>query len=140
MYGQLVRVIWECKRFLNWLVSIRNWPKLFATRYKINKYKVLHIVLYASYAYKNKNRTMSSQSFHLNCPAADLFCRFRNLKNKEGVYWGLLYNFFFRKRLNPAHYCCNFAFLIGYKRKYPIKSSIYLELLCQWRHIGVKFS
>lgn len=109
MYGQLVRVIWECKRFLNWLVSIRNWPKLFATRYKINKYKVLHIVLYASYAYKNKNRTMSFQSFQLNCPAADLFCRLRNLKNKEGVYWCLLFNYFLRKRLIPAHNCCNFA-------------------------------
>lgn len=119
MYGQLVRVIWECKRFLNWLVSIRNWPKLFATRYKINKYKVLHIVLYASYAYKNKNRTMSFQSFQLNCPAADLFCRFRNLKNKEGVYWGLLYNFIFRKRLNPAHYCCNFAFFNRVQKKVP---------------------
>lgn len=140
MYGQLVRVIWECKRFLNWLVSIRNWPKLFATRYKINKYKVLHIVLYASYAYKNKNRTMSFQSFQLNCPAADLFCRFRNLKNKEGVYWGLLYNFFLERGWILHIIAVTLPFLIGYKRKYPIKSSIYLELLCQWRHIGVKFS
>lgn len=119
MYGQLVRVIWECKRFLNWLVSIRNWPKLFATRYKINKYKVLHIVLYASYAYKNKNRTMSFQSFQLNCPAADLFCRFRNLKNKEGFIGVFSTTFFFRKRLNPAHYCCNFAFFNRVQKKVP---------------------
>lgn len=68
-------------------------------------------------------------------------------KNKKGVHQCPSYIHLLIRTLNFAYYCSNFVskqdilFLsVGMGFLKQEKSSLYLELLCLWRHINVIFS
>lgn len=115
MYGQLVRVIWECKRFLNWLVSDQNCLPL-----DIKSINIRFYILFCMQVTHTRIRTEQCL-FSLFSWTAQLLTYFVDLeiwKIRKG-FIGVFSTTFFRKRLNPAHYCCNFAFFNRVQKKVP---------------------